>query len=302
MTLLNIITHLRKRIAGYLCLLIVSQTPHIAHSSNDDLVGFELFTREDFGAAAEVFDDPAWKGAALYRSNQWWRAAEVFVRGNDAASFHNLGNTYVKLGYYALALEAYQQALKIDPGFDDAAFNAQLMRDLLALREREESGQGLLQPDSLGELDQQDDATENTGAPEGGEKSDQASGVREEQSTAGEQTTSERAVEAESGPAAQSDEDDATNDSREKGSSTITGIESESAGEQNAAGNANSMSAAADARAAGVRTELEAEQATEQWLNRIQHNPILYLQRHIELETRRRRAAGQLAPEGGDGW
>jgi len=101
-----------KRMASVVLTLSLLLPTHIAYGNNDDLLGFELFEREDYSSAAEIFQDSAWKGVALYRSNQWWRAAEVFVRGNDAPAFHNLGNTYVKMGYYALALEAYQQALR----------------------------------------------------------------------------------------------------------------------------------------------------------------------------------------------
>jgi len=103
-------------------------------ANDNDILGHELYSRKDYSSAAEVFDDPLWKGIALYRSEQWWRAAEAFVRGNDARSFHNLGNTYVKMGYYALALEAYQQALQKQPDFVEAAANAKIMRELIALR------------------------------------------------------------------------------------------------------------------------------------------------------------------------
>jgi len=281
--------------------LALSASGQLVHAADNNILGHELFTRGDFGSAAEVFTDPSWKGAALYRSGQWWRAAETFVRGNDAASFHNLGNTYVKMGYYALALEAYQQAVKIEPDFEDASFNAQLMRDLLALRDESEEGQGLQQPESLGELEQPDATPDKSGSPEGGEESAEAQGEKNDSNSSGEQSTSERAVQAESGPAAHSDEN-GEDEKGDQGSSSVTGIESESASAQNASGSSTSQSVAGDARTAGARAELEAEQATEQWLNRIQHNPILFLQRHIELETRRRRLAGQQAPEGGDGW
>ena len=271
------------------------------HAKDNDLIAHELFMKGEFGSAAEVFSDPAWKGVALYRSEQWWRAAETFVRGNDAPAFHNLGNTYVRLGYYELALEAYQRALKYDPNFEDAEFNAQLMKDLIALRKNNNKGKGLQQPESLGEVAKDNDEVSSAGSPEGGEKADAPNGESEQKTNSGEQTTSERAAEAESGPAAESNEDSNSN-TGDQGTSTVSGIESNLQSEQNASGNSNSSSDAGKARSAGQRLQIEAEQATEQWLNRIEHNPILFLQRHIELETRRRRRAGQQAPEGGDGW
>jgi len=226
-------------------------------ASDDDLLGYELYLRDDFGSAAEVFNDTAWRGVSLYRSGQWWRAAEAFVRGNDAPTFHNLGNTYVKMGYYALALEAYQQALRVDPSFEDAEFNAQLMKQLLALREDSENGEGLLQPDTLGELEQQDDEASSSGSPDGGEKTEAADSNTKDESASGDQSTSERAVEAESGPAAHSDED-AGSESGDQGGASVTGIESDAASEQNASGNSDSQSATGKARSAGARMDLEA--------------------------------------------
>ncbi len=276
-------------------------TTNSVYAKDSDLVGYELYQRKDYGSAAEVFESTDWRGVSLYRSAQWWRAAEAFVRGNDAASFHNLGNTYVHMGYFALALEAYQQALQHDPNFEDAAFNANLMKQLIALKEKNEDGQGLLQPESLGEVTTDDENTGNTGSPEGGEQSEASDGETDETTSSGEQTTADRAVQAESGPAAQSDENSDSNPG-DQGGSSVTGIESQAASEQNASGNSESANDVGKARSAGIRTQVEAEQATEQWLNRIEHNPILFLQKHIELETRRRRAAGQQAAEGGDGW
>jgi len=288
----------QARLVWLLGLLVIP----VALANDKDLIGYELYERKDYGSAAEVFEDTAWRGVSLYRSDQWWRAAEAFVRGNDAGSFFNLGNTYVKMGYYALALEAYQQALQIEPDHEDAIFNAEIMNQVLALRENQEEGEGLLQPESLGELDTENDDSEGSSAADGGEKSERLDGEPEKTDSEGDQTTSESGVEAESGSAALSDDSDEESDSGDQGSSSVTGIERDDSSAQNAAGNSNSMSEAGDAQSAGIRTEIEAEQATEQWLNRIQHDPILFLKRHIELETQRRVKAGQQAPEGGDGW
>ena len=107
---------------------------------DDDLLAHELYRQGRTAEAAELFTDPAWKGVALYRSGQWWRAADAFVRADDPLSAHNLGNCYVKLGYYALALGAYRRALAADPALEDARHNAALMVRLLELEADEEDG------------------------------------------------------------------------------------------------------------------------------------------------------------------
>jgi len=141
----------------------------VAFAVDDDLLAYRLYQQGDFAQAAEIFTDPSWKGVALYRSSQWWRAAEAFVRANDAQSAFNLGNCYVKLGYYALALDAYQRALSIDPELEDASINADIVRELLMDEENENSEQGGRQPsgDEIEQLDNDDER--EAGAGQGGQ-------------------------------------------------------------------------------------------------------------------------------------
>ena len=51
----------------------------VAHA-DDNAVAYRLFEQKRYAEAAELFTDPAWKGVAMYRSDQYWRAAEAFVR------------------------------------------------------------------------------------------------------------------------------------------------------------------------------------------------------------------------------
>ncbi|WP_146346670.1 tetratricopeptide repeat protein [Falsiphaeobacter marinintestinus] len=57
--------------------------------------------------AAFLFDDPNWKGIALYRADQFDAAADQF---SDAQAFYNLGNAEAHRGQYAAALEAFDLA------------------------------------------------------------------------------------------------------------------------------------------------------------------------------------------------
>ncbi|WP_372835894.1 hypothetical protein [Puniceibacterium confluentis] len=56
------------------------------------------------GLAAPLFSDPGWRGAALYRA-QDFSAAEAAFR--EARMMLNLGNARVRSGQYAAALEAF---------------------------------------------------------------------------------------------------------------------------------------------------------------------------------------------------
>ncbi len=74
------------------------------------------------GLAAEVFEDPGWRGAALYRAGDMTGAAQAF-RG--AQESYNLGNALTRAGSYPAALEAYD--LGIAAGDADARANFDLV-------------------------------------------------------------------------------------------------------------------------------------------------------------------------------
>jgi len=70
------------------------------------------------GMAAPLFDDPNWKGVALFRAGDFDGAAERFA---EAGARYNLGNAEAHRGQYAAALEAFDQALA--EGHPDAEAN-----------------------------------------------------------------------------------------------------------------------------------------------------------------------------------
>ncbi len=283
----------------FLCFASVSSTK----AANDSLLAYRLYTQGNYAQAAELFTDPAWKGIALYRSSQWWRAAEAFIRANDAVSAYNLGNCYVQLGYYALALEAYQQALAIDPLLEDAQHNADIIRQILSNDEEDEQRSG--RQSSANEIERlesenPEDASQGEGGEQQGEKGENAPGESSDDGT--ESMGSEQ--DAQAGLGGETSEDSQRpEDPQGEGSGAIDGqaaMPDQQTGRPS--GGSETTEPLAEAAAAGVRSTLETEQATTQWLNRIQHHPKEFLQRRLKLEQQRRRAAGQSAPQGGSTW
>lgn len=287
-----------KRLLQLLLLLSASAT----HAAEDNILAHELYNQGKYAKAAEIFTDPAWKGVSLYRSQQWWRAAEAFVRADDAVSQYNLGNCYVQLGYYELALEAYIRSLSIDPGLDDASHNAELMRQLLAKKSDEESGQQALQSrqEEIDNIESESD--EQSGNAGTGEEQttpgDNKTGSEEESSTAM-ASSADAKDESEGGNRS---EQTAEQQTGKPGADNVQGMTDTSEAMQRPSGGSETDSATAESQAAGLRAKIEHEQATEQWLNQIKHDPNRFLQLRIELESERRQSAGQQAPAGGSAW
>lgn len=275
-----------------------------SYAADESLLAYRLYQEGRYAQAAEIFTDPAWKGIALYRSSQWWRAAEAFVRANDPLSAYNLGNSYVQLGYYALALDAYQRALTLDPSLDDAQHNADIMRTLLA-KERDEQQQGAMQPES-DKIDQLDVDTppEQDGNSDNAEQSDASGDNARGESTDDDQQSNDSDQQAQAGTGGKSNDQEVLPDSDEtNGSGDIDGNPNDTEPEEGRpSGGSDTEAPSTESAAAGLRTSLETEQATTQWLNRIEHDAQLFLQRRLKLEQRRRQAAGQAPPQGGNTW
>lgn len=280
----------------------ISIYPFALAHSNDNVLAHKLFEQGKYAQAGEIFTDPAWKGIALYRSSQWWRAAEAFVRANDPVSAYNLGNCYVKLGYYALALDAYLRALSMNPDLQDASHNADIMRELLAEDdENKQRGGRNPQGDEIEKLDV-DASPEEEGNGQGG---NEQSNIKEAPTGESEDPGTEvmgPSPDAQAGEGGEAAKQNTPQPDTQEGSGALNGETDDNEAADRPSGGSESDTPTSDSQAAGIRATLESEQATSQWLNRIQHDSQVFLQERIKLELRRRSAAGQSAPEGGSTW
>lgn len=134
-----------------------------------DQQGQAAFDAGDHERAGELFGDPAWRAAAQYRAGQFESSAATLEEAHTADGHYNRGNALARAGSIAAAIDAYDQALGIDPEHEDARHN----RDLLMQTPPEpppsdgggqdESGDGDGEAESGGGGDSQD-ASSNQGA------------------------------------------------------------------------------------------------------------------------------------------
>ena len=283
-----------------LAFLLAAGVP--AHAS-DDYLAHQLFAEGRHAEAAEIFTDPAWKGVAFYRSEQWWRAAEAFVRASDPQSLYNLGNTYARTSYFALALESYQAALSLQPDFADARHNAAIMREILK-RQDDKKGQAALTPrqkaiDRVEEEKQDEDGRDSASGAEKGEKGERQEGRDRQGNTDSRQPAPEAVAEGDSSEAG---DNRRPPEEEGEGGGTVKGMRGDEDPSGRPSGGSESAAESPMSEAAGARAQLEQNQATEQWLNAITDDPARYLRTRIALELRRRKAAGNAPDEGQSPW
>ncbi|QGW76689.1 tetratricopeptide repeat protein [Pseudomonas alkylphenolica] len=141
-------------------LLLVLPQPSYAFEFNDlwlrpDQQGQRLLEQQRPNEAAEHFQDRQWKGLALYEAGDYDAAARLFAQGNSAADHYNRGNALARSGELEAALDAYDQALELQPELQPALSNKALVEQLLQQRQAE-------QPEQPPEQNQQSDANAQT--------------------------------------------------------------------------------------------------------------------------------------------
>ncbi|RMT82931.1 VWA domain-containing protein [Pseudomonas viridiflava] len=106
-----------------------------------DQQGQRLLEQRRPAEAAQRFEDPQWKGVALYEAGDYASAAQRFAEGNAAADHYNRGNALARSGELEAALDAYEQALERQPDFPAAHSNRALVQSILDEAQAEQTEQ-----------------------------------------------------------------------------------------------------------------------------------------------------------------
>jgi len=196
-------------------------------------------------AAAELFENPEWRAVAEYRSQAYATSAGTFAERDDARNLYNLGNALARQGEFESAIDAYDQVLELDPDDADAAYNRDLLQQLLEQQEQQQNEQ---QPS-----DQQ------------GEGQQSQSDSESDQQAEGEQSQGDS--ETQDGDASQRDEEMSDEDMQALAEELQRAAEE---AQQNGEETQQQLTAA---ELEALRREQEQQQAMEQWLRRIPNDP-----------------------------
>lgn len=214
--------------------------------------------------AAALFENGEWRAVARYRAKDYAGSAAKFAERGDARNLYNLGNAMAFQGELDSAIDAYEQALEIQPDNEDAAYNLELVRSLKDQQQQQ-------QQDNQGD-DQQ--STENPGGE--GEQSDSESQPDQEGSEG----------------ASQSDNESEQGDSPQRGDEEMSDEDLEAlqqelqrAAEQAEQGEQPQQ--LSEAELAELRQQQEQQQAMEQWLRRIPDDPGGLLRRKFRHQYQR---------------
>lgn len=125
---------------GFWVLLFIS--PQLLPASSwwetADQEGARLFHEENYKGARESFQDPDWKAAASFRMGEYEEAANLYKTNQTAEGYYNLGTSLAKGGEFEKSLEAYNNALEIEPEHEDALYNKKLIEEHLKKPQKQE--------------------------------------------------------------------------------------------------------------------------------------------------------------------
>ncbi|WP_314919237.1 tetratricopeptide repeat protein [Pseudomonas helleri] len=155
-------------------LLFMLPQPSYAFSLTDlwlrpDQQGQRLLEQKKPLQAVEHFKDPLWQGLALYQAGDYSAAAQRFGEVNSASAHYNRGNALAMSGELEAAIDAYEQALELQPDLQVAAQNKALVEQVLEQKREQDTPPPEKVPEKPAEPDDTDPSVSSSNATTTGE-------------------------------------------------------------------------------------------------------------------------------------
>lgn len=241
-----------------------------------DQVAYKKLQDGDAGAAAEIFNDPQWRGVGRYRAGEFDEAQKEFSTMVGETGLYNQAVTAVQQGEYDSAIEKFESLLSQNGDHSDAKHNLEIARELALQQEQQEQQQQQEDSNQDQQSEEQQEQDQKDQSEGDGSSSDSDSATDEtgdtessDEQSGGELTSSpEDAAQQQSQASAEQSEEEA-----EQGEQTVAEQAETDANESQ--DDENTISASAPPS--------ESEQATEQWLRRIPDDPSQLLRNKIKL-------------------
>jgi len=242
--------------------------------------------------------DPALRGAAAYRAADFDAAAQDFASRSDAEAAYNRGNALAKQKQYEQAIAAYDQALRIEPGMEDALANQKAVQDWLKQQQQNQQQQNQQnQQDQDGQNQQNQNSQEQqqpSASPGDQQKNDSQQTQSNAQDKMQDQAKSQQRGDSKDQSGAQPESEksaqaqQAEQNYREKMTKQLA---------QSQAKPAEHKPIRLGAREGDAKQD-EHAQAVEQWLQRVPDDPGGLLRRKFQLEYQLRQHGGRAREDG----
>lgn len=233
----------------------------------------KLFQEGAEKEAAQLFENPEWKGTAAYRTGDYEKAIKEFSRKDGPLANFNRGNSLAFAGRLEEALAAYEKVLAENPKHEDAQFNHDLIEKILQEQQKKQQNKkadkGKENEQRKNKQDQQQDSSKAD--VEQNEKSSQQSSAEKQDSGDPQSSTEEKNNDKKQSNEGEKNLNDKTESTEAK--------KNENEQEKNIASE-DEQELTADERSR--------QQTLEQWLRKIPDDPGRLLRNKMQREYQRR--------------
>ncbi|MDB4260995.1 VWA domain-containing protein [Porticoccaceae bacterium] len=231
----------------------------------------EALENGDAAAAQSLFKDPEWRGSAAYKAGDYESAINEFLDFDNADSHYNRGNALAHSGDLDAAIEAYDQALAMNPEMEDAQANKELLEQLKQQQDSENSEDSESQENDSQDSQSQDQQSQDSQPQDADSEPQDSQDQQSQNQDSQQQDPSDQEPEAKQGEPDESEEESQQEEAQRE-------QQEAKEQEQNAAEPTEEESEA----------DKQAQQELEQWLRRVPDDPGGLLREKFRYQSRQR--------------
>ena len=260
----------------------------------DDQLASQAFKQQQYAKAKNLFENEQWKGAAAYKAAEYEQALEYFSKDKSAEGYYNQGNALAQMMEIDKAIEAYDKAIQLNPNFQDAKSNKDVLEKFKEQQQQQNDSQqqndGKNSDKSNSESDKKQQSESEQSESEESEPSDSAQSQQEK----AQQEKAQQQNESDKNQSQQSDQQNTPSEQQSNNES-----ESQQNQQQNSEQQAQQQSELDDQSGEQGEqnqqpltpeqiAEKEQQQKIKQLLRKVDDDPSVLLRNKMILESRRR--------------
>ena len=245
----------------------------------------EALDSGDAATAQSLFKDSQWRGSAAYKAGDYESAISDYLDFDSADSHYNRGNALAHSGDLDGAIEAYDQALAMNPDMEDAQANRELLEQLKQQQEQQQEQQDSENSEDSDSEQSQDQQSQDS-QPQDSDSDSESQDSQDQQSQDQEQSDpqdpqqqdpSDQEPEAKEGEPEESEEQESQQE--EQNAAELAKEPAKEPAEEPSTEQPSKEQSEA---------EKQAQQELEQWLRRVPDDPGGLLREKFRYQSRQR--------------